>query len=135
MGAFTDLKLDPDVARSAESDVIGNLTDAEIQALKFDIAKAQMLTDLGQELKLNITDTDDLDTIDDIVTKYEESFQQWLMYLQFCWYFREIYRFEDDQAAMRKTDYCQLYKLAKDGFSNLFTDDFRTTKGVPATRG
>ena len=118
MGAFLDLRIDPDTFREVGgSDVFDkSYSNTDLKAVKLIAAQNQLLTDLGDALGLNINDSDDLTTIDDTVTEYESQIRTALMYSQLCWFYNEAYNDLDGQKYQRRLDFCSAYQEEKSKF-------------------
>ena len=135
MGIYIDLRADPDVMKSAESDVLGDFSDVELRALKLDASKDKLLQDLTSEMRLNKSDTTDLATIDTVISADESRWQTVLMYVQLWYYFREVFAEEGDQNYIRMQDYKSAYASERSGFAYLTTETHSTSKLIQVTRG
>ena len=130
MATYSTLAADADIMREMEAELFpeNEYSDTDLQDLKKTSAKALMKTDLCQELRLTESDTDDMTTLDSIVDKYESKLQKALIYKQYYLYFYEKYDGIDGKNFMKMTTYESLYKGAKNEFSGLTIDSYKTTK-------
>lgn len=91
-------------------------------------SKEVMKEDILNAKNLDANDSDDLSTLDDLVTYNETRLQLALSYLMLCNFYGRFNDGPDSQAWQRHVDNCNKYQAAKNEFSGLQDDTSQSTK-------